>query len=153
MQFPLSKLLPISTAVADSLLECMEIQGLDEFIRYVTAAMSDYLRLLNTTTDFHLTAFVPTNAALRQAQETNLIQRPDDAIFTNLSMVVGNHLVEGNVTMESLKQHGAKIYTNLEGRHLHRVSISFDDRSFIFYPPNPYRPNPTPTIIVSRTFL
>lgn len=132
----------------------MEIQGLDEFISYIKAAMSDYLPLLNTTTNFHLTAFVPTNAALRQAQEMNLIQRPNDTIlFTNLSMMVGNHLVEGNVTIESLKQHGAKIYTNLEGRHLHRVSISFDDRSFVFYPPNPYNPYPTPTIIVSMTLV
>lgn len=142
----------ISIAVADSLLECMEIQGLDDFISYIQAAMSDYLRLLNTTTDFHLTAFVPTNAALRQAQEMNLIQRLNDTLF-NLSMMVGNHLVEGNVTIESLKQHGAKIYTTLEGRHLHRVSISFDDRSFVYYPPNPYLLNPTPTIIVSVTLL
>lgn len=128
----------------------MEIQGLDEFISYVTAANSDYLRLLNSTTDFHLTAFVPTNAALRRAQEMNLIQSPTDiGLFTNLSVVVGNHLVQGNITIESLKQHGVKIYTNLEGRHLHRVSILFYDRSFVFYPPNPYVLNPTPTVIVS----
>lgn len=128
----------------------MEIQGLDEFIKYVN--VSDYLSILNTTTDSHLTAFVPTNAALRQALAMNLIPSVDNP-FINISMLVGNHLVQGNVTMKSLRQHGAKIYTNLEGRHLHRVSVSFDDRSFIFYPPNPYsyQISRTPTIIVSLT--
>ena len=136
------------TAIADSLLECLQLHGLDEFISYLE--LSAFLSILNSTTDSHLTLFVPTNEAIQRA---NLPEPFILNMLVNISNMIGNHIVPGNVTMDSLKQFGAKIYTNLEGRHLHRVSVSFGDYSFVSYAENPYYsvPSPTVDVIVSHS--
>lgn len=151
--FQVSVKLSALLAVAESLLQCLEIQGLTEFVSYIN--ISDYLNLLNSTTDTHLSLFAPTNAAVVRARERGAIPSIFNT-FLNLSNVVGNHLVRGNVTMESLQQPGAKIYTNLEKRNLHRVSIFFSDYSFLTYDQSPYQSSvfgAAKDIIVSRTNL
>ena len=77
------------------------------------------------------------------------------SMFTNISNMIGNHIVRGNITMDSLKQFGAKIYTNLEGRHLHRVVVSFGDYSVVTYAENSYYSVPTRAtleVIVSHPY-
>lgn len=53
----------------------------------------------------------------------------------NISMIVGNHIVRGNITHQDLEKTGVRIYTNVEGLLLHRVSVSFHDYSYVSYNP------------------
>ena len=129
----------VVVAVADSILECLEIQGLTEFIEYLTASV--YFDLFNSTTDSHLTLFAPTNEALNRLQRSGFIPPPSTTFF-NVSQLVANHIVEGNVTVASLKQFGNKIYVSIDGRNLHRVSIAIIDQSSVTYPQNQYYYNP-----------
>ena len=131
----------MSTAVADSLLGCLELHGLDEFISYLELSL--YHSILNSTTDSHLTLFVPTNDVVRR----DIVDLSVILKFGNVSNIIGNHIVPGNITMETLKQFGAKIYTNIEGRHLHRVSVLFGDYSYVSYAENPYYSVPTPATL------
>ena len=123
--------------MGDSLLECLEIQGLSEFISYLNN--TPYLSLLNST-GAPLTVFAPSNAAFEQAHSLVFLSPTNPNI--NISMLVGNHLVRGNITKASLEQHGAKIYTNMEGRNLHRVSVSFGDYSYITHTGYTYQDTP-----------
>ena len=133
----------VATAVGDSLLECLRIHGLTEFIAYIENSV--YFDILNETTDSHITLFAPTNEALREAVDMFLIPPPTTIEF-NISQMVGNHIVLGNVTMASLRQHGTKIYVNIEGKNLHRTSVTFHDSSYISRPVNSYYNNIEPVV-------
>lgn len=126
------------TAVADSLLECLVIHGLTEFTSYVNDSV--YFSILNETTSSHITLFALTNDAVIRGRMMDLIPPVNEPLFNN-SEIVANHLVPGNVTMASLRQHGSKIYVNLNGRNLHRTSVSFTDNSYFTRPENPYYNN------------
>ena len=125
--------------MADTLLECLEIHGLEEFLSYIDKSV--YASYFNQTTSSHVTLFVPTNEVLRDAREINIIPEPTNTLF-NISQLVGNHLVPDNVTMASLRLHGDKIYVNVEGANLHKVTVSVNDYSSVSYSENPYYYNP-----------
>ena len=143
----------LPAACGDTLLECLQIQGLDEFISYLN--QTNYFDLLNTSGS-QLTVFAPTNAAFQQARAMGLIFRPTDT-FVNVSMLVGNHIVQGNITHRDLEKTGVRIYTNVEGILLHRVSVSFDDYSYVSYNPGySYYGSPgtsLKTTIVSEAYI
>ena len=124
-------------AVGDSLLECLERHGLDEFIEYVIRSVYDF----NQTTSSHVTLFVPTNDAVRRGVDEFFIPEPTSLLF-NMSQLVGNHLVLDNVTMASLRVHSDKIYVNANGRNLHKVAVTYTDLSSVSYSTNPYYSNP-----------
>ena len=127
-----------SAAVGDSLLECLQNHGLTEFISYINNSL--YFGILNETMSSHVTLFAPTNEAIIEAVAMSQIPPPTTTAF-NISQMVGNHIVPGNVTMASLRQHGSKIYVNLEGRNLHRTSVTFTDSSYVSRPENQYYTN------------
>jgi uncharacterized surface protein with fasciclin (FAS1) repeats len=137
-------------AEGDSLLECLRIQGLDDFISYIEHSV--YFTLLNETTSTHITLFAPTNEALATARVLSGFPDPNtDAV--NVSNIVGNHIVPGNVTMTSLRQHGSKIYVNVEGRNLHRTSVSITDSSYVSRPENSYQYNLDPGTSAFQTVI
>jgi hypothetical protein len=137
-------------AEGDSLLECLRIQGLDDFISYIEHSV--YFTLLNETTSTHITLFAPTNEALATARVLSGFPDPNtDAV--NVSNIVGNHIVPGNVTMASLRQHSSKIYVNVEGRNLHRTSVSITDSSYVSRPENSYQYNLDPGTSAFQTVV
>ncbi len=99
-------------AVADSLLQCLELQGLTSFLGAVN--MSQFFELLNGT-DMKVTLFVPTNAAFEEAGM--LLDAPD--------MLVGNHLVLGTVQEDDLVS--TMRFLTLAGTHLHSTTVIYYD--------------------------
>ena len=104
-------------AVADSLLECLEIQNLTSFISYLN--QSTYLELLNTTGET-LTVFAPTNAAFAAMR--------DQLIGMNPNTLVGNHIV--NATILSTQLRSTMRFQTVAQTTLHSTAVVFYDLSY-----------------------
>ena len=110
-------------AVADSLLECLEIQNLTSFISYLN--QSTYLELLNTTGET-LTVFAPTNAAFAAMS--------DQLIGMNPNTLVGNHIV--NATILSTQLRSMMRFETVAQTTLHSTAVVFHDTSFLHTNPH-----------------
>ena len=124
-------------AVADTLLECLELHGLNTFTTMVLLSRFD--TLLNTTGS-QVTVFAPTDEAFeRQIVEvTEALSNAPDGTANEL---IGFHIV--NRTVNFTKILTRMRYDNLAGSLLHGATVS----QFTLnpgYSTNPYNPYQTP---------
>ena len=127
----------IPAAVADTLLECLEIQGLNTFTTMVL--VSDFIGLLNTTGS-EVTVFAPTDEAFAE-QIIEVTEALINAPGGTADELVGFHLVNGTVNFTKILTRMR--YDNLAGSLLHGATVA----QFTLnpgYSTNPYRNQPSP---------
>ena len=114
-------------AVADTLLECLQIHGLTSFSTFLM--LSNFFDLLNET-ESRVTVFAPTDAAFdgQNSDVIDALNNSPDPGTTNY--LIGFHIVNGTVRFNDILKRTR--FDNLAGSLLHGTTV-------LHFTYNPYR--------------